>query len=59
MNTRRKVLSGALALAGTAAPFAARAAKAQGADLADGMAYPQSAAEAASKVSRPPPSILP
>jgi hypothetical protein len=51
MNTRRKVLSGALALAGTAAPYGARAATAQSAGLADGMAYPQSAAEAASKVS--------
>jgi hypothetical protein len=50
MNTRRKILSGALALAGAARPFGASAAATQGADSPDGMAYPQTAAEAASKV---------
>jgi hypothetical protein len=49
MNTRRKILSGVLALAGTARPFGASAA-AQGTPSPGGMAYPQTAAEAASRV---------
>jgi hypothetical protein len=50
MNTRRKILSGALALAGTAGPFAAHAAATRGAAAAGGAPYPQSAAEAAASI---------
>jgi hypothetical protein len=50
MNTRRKLLSGALVLAGTAAPLGTRAAAAQGSRSGEGMTFPQSASEAAAKV---------
>jgi hypothetical protein len=50
MNTRRKILSGAIALAGTAGPFGARAAATRDAGATGGVPFPQSAAEAASSI---------
>jgi Right handed beta helix region len=50
MNTRRKILSGALALAGTAGPLAAHSAATGGAAAPGGAPYPQSAAEAAASI---------
>src|ERR1700685_3148394 len=46
MNTRRTLLSGALVLAGTAAPFATS----QGGRSGEGKTFPQSPTEAAAKV---------
>ena len=49
MNTRREILSGTLALAGTAGPLAARA-PATPEGSTDGVPYPQSRAEAAAGI---------
>jgi len=50
MNVRRKILSGALGLAGTVGALHARAAAAPDAGVTGGVSFPQSGAEAASKI---------